>query len=224
MNGQINTADTEINARDGQAAVTPEPAGAPDTRTETAGFGFSWVRVVLFGLIISLLCAASLYMHNTVLAEFHDYLIETDSKNSAWIVSQLSFMLPFLTMIIFQCVVYAPRDAHDGIAQREMLWQTVIVAVLVYGALLPHIACVSKSLTDAAVAAGEELERFAVVGEKSTTYGGTKTLLLETLEWFIRFCVPLGLMTLYRSTKYKREKDEYQSRKTGTPDVADTAD
>ena len=62
----------------------------------------SVARVLCFGVLMTVLVAAELYLHYKTIPVFLDYLRETEHKNSAWIGGQISFMLPFLTIAFFQ--------------------------------------------------------------------------------------------------------------------------
>ena len=62
----------------------------------------SVARVLCFGVLMTVLVAAELYLHYKTIPVFLDYLREAEHKNSAWIGGQISFMLPFLTIAFFQ--------------------------------------------------------------------------------------------------------------------------
>lgn len=162
-------------------------------------------RVLLFGLLLSLLLAAELYAHHAVFPGFIEYLRSIDHKSTAWIANQLSFMLPFITLAVFQCAAYAKAENGDGVMQREKMWEIVLVAVLIYGALLPYVRHYSDTVHEAALAAavlaGETLPK--------TPGGVDQTILLEVFEWFFRLTVPLMLLGLYHGSRAERETREY---------------
>ena len=123
----------------------------------------SVARVLCFGVLMTVLVAAELYLHYKTIPVFLDYLRETEHKNSAWIGGQISFMLPFLTIAFFQYTVYCRAErgrAEPGtvcpaerLYQREKTMEILLVAVLVYGVLLPY--CIHLSNQQYAVALAE---------------------------------------------------------------------
>ena len=87
----------------------------------------SVARVLCFGVLMTVLVAAELYLHYKTIPVFLDYLREAEHKNSAWIGGQISFMLPFLTIAFFQYTVYCRAErgrAEPGIVcPAERLYQ-----------------------------------------------------------------------------------------------------
>lgn len=162
-------------------------------------YRFNWGRVILLSLLLTLLAAAELYLHHTVLDDFHRYLVGAEKKSMAWMELQLSYMLPFITIGVFQYTVYHKDDRQDGVLRREMAWEVVLVAVLTYAVLLPGVAHMSQAMHDAAVAAGKELP---MTSEKVEL-----TLLMSVHDWFVRFSVPLMLLTVYHFARAAHEKE-----------------
>ena len=78
----------------------------------------SVARVLCFGVLMTVLVAAELYLHYKTIPVFLDYLREAEHKNSAWIGGQISFMLPFLTIAFFQYTVYC-RAENRGLSVRQ---------------------------------------------------------------------------------------------------------
>lgn len=172
-------------------------------------------RVILFGVLLSLLLAAELYAHHSVFPEFIEYLRSIDHKSTAWIANQLSFMLPFITLAVFQCAAYAGAEAGDGVMHREKMWELVLVAVLIYGVLLPYVKHYSDTAHEAALAAA------ALAGETlpKTPGGVDQTIMLEVFEWFFRLTVPLMLLGLYHGARAERETKEYTAAGAAGPDT-----
>ena len=167
----------------------------------------SVVRVVCIGVLMTVLVAAELYLHNKTIPVFLDYLREAEHKNSAWIGGQISYALPFLTVAVFQYAVYcraerasaAPGTLYpaDRLYQREKMWELLLVAVLVYGVVLPY--CVHLSNTQYAAALEEALLTGA---ELPQTDGKVDDKLIYHLaEWFIRLAIPLGLLSVYHASR-----------------------
>lgn len=174
------------------------------------------VRVILFGVLLSLLLSAELYAHYAIFPDFIEYLRSIDHKSSAWIGNQLSFMLPFITLCVFQGAVYRKDENGDGIMQREKMWEIVLVAVLIFGALLPYVYHYSDKVHEAALAA-------AVLAEETLpkTEGGVdKTIMLAVFEWFLRLTVPLLLLGLYHGARAERETKEYAAAQDAARDAA----
>ena len=179
---------------------------SPARRAATAKI--SPLRIVLFSLFLFALVAFELYLSETSLATFHEQLLNdyehTENKGwqkiVAWLVEQLRYWLPFLTVCIFQYATYRSFNSENGVCQKEMAWQTGIVSVLVFGGLLPYVAYVSKVAYEAAVAAGEEIPK---------TDGGVETtILMGAAEWFIRTTIPLALLLVYHAACGRREAKE----------------
>jgi purine-cytosine permease-like protein len=163
-------------------------------------YRFSILRVLTFSVCMALLLAFELYSYHTVFDSFYDDLIEAEMESSAWIESQLAFMLPFLTVALFQYLVYRRDDREDGVFQREKAWEIFCVAVLVYGVILPVVAHMSRTAYEAALAAGEVIP--------TTAGGADETLLMTVTEWFIRLTVPLLLLGAYHGTRARREAED----------------
>ncbi len=157
----------------------------------------SLVRILLGGLFLSALVAGCLYLYHTAFAFYEARLLEEESKTTAWIVGEVGFSMPFIVICLFHTIAYWKHD-RDGRAEREMLWQIVIVAVLTYGVLLPVLSNLSDSMYTAAVEAG------ATIPE---TEGGVPwTLMMKLHEWFIRFTVPLAILGVFRAMRASRER------------------
>lgn len=167
----------------------------------------SILRTILIGILLSVLTAVCLYLHHTAFGEYHAYLLESDKKNSAWIAEELGYLLPFLVIALFQYAVYHKHDRHDGILQREMAWEILIVATLTYLVLLPWVMHESDALLEAALAAGESVEK--------NDGGEYQTLWLDVAEWFIRFAIPLCFLYLYHSARAVSEKKQLEEATQG---------
>lgn len=163
-------------------------------------YRFSILRVLTFSVCMALLIAFELYCYHTVFDSFHDDLIEAEKKSSAWIENQLAFMLPFITIALFQYLVYRKDDREDGVFQREKAWEIFCVALLVYGVLLPVVGHMSRTAYEAALAAGERIP--------ATAGGVDETLLMTVQEWFIRLTVPLMLLGVYHGARASREAED----------------
>lgn len=166
-------------------------------------YSFNAARVILLSVLMSLLVAATLYLHHTVLDQYHTYLLGEEKKTTAWIELQLSYMLPFITVALFQYFVYHADDRQDGILRREMAWEILLVALLTYAVLMPYVIHMSRTLHEAAIEAGEEI--------KQTAAGVDSTLWMEVHDWFIRFSVPLMLLVTYHFVRADREAREAAS-------------
>ena len=168
-------------------------------------------RIVVFSLFLFVLIAIELYASETSLSVFHEQLLNDYThteekgwqKTVAWLVDQLRYWLPFLTVCIFQYAVYRKHNSENGICQKEMAWQVGILTVLVYGGLLPYVAMISRDAKALAISNGETLP---------TTEGGVEiTILMKAAEWFIRVSIPLLLLLVYHATCGKREAKEAPS-------------
>ena len=165
-------------------------------------------RIVVFSLFLFVLVAIELYLSETSLSVFHEQLLNDYThtedkgwqKTVAWLVNQLRYWLPFLTICIFQYAVYRNHNTENGVCQMEMAWQVGILTVLVFGGLLPYVAHVSEAARELALANGETLPL--------TDGGKESTILLRTTEWFIRVSIPLLLLLVYHATCGKREAKE----------------
>ena len=160
--------------------------------------GFSLLRVLFCGILLTLLVAGCLYLHHTAFPFFRDRMLDEKSKTIAWLTKQLGFSLPFLVICLFHAAVYGGRDPHDGSVRREMFWEVAMVTVLVYAALLPYLSSVSEALHTNALAAGEKIPQTAAKVDR--------TLLMELHEWFIRLIIPLALLLVYHGSRARRER------------------
>lgn len=160
-------------------------------------YRFSIVRVLLFGVLLSLLTAACLYVYHTAVTFYHARLLDAGKKSIAWFVEQIGYSLPFISICLFHAAVYHRHDRRDGVAQREMLWEVVFVAFFTYGVLLPYMNGLSRDMYLAAVESG------ATIPE--TEAGVPWTLMMKLHDWFIRFTVPLLVLTIFHSMRAKRE-------------------
>ena len=161
-------------------------------------YRFSILRILICGVLLSVLVAACLYCKYTAIDFFHARLLEQESKTSAWIIKQVSFALPWIVMCIFQGLVYCKHDRHDGIVQREMFWEVLLVTVFTYLVLLPYLSHVSEEMYAAALEMGADIPQ--------TDGKVDKTFLMIFHEWFIRMAVPLGVLLVFHSTRARREE------------------
>ncbi len=160
------------------------------------GGGSLW-RILLCGVLLTVLVAACLYLHNTAFDFYQTRMEENGSKTIAWLTEQVGFALPFIVICLFQTLVYHKHDPRDGSACREMFWEVVVVAVLTYAVLLPYLASISEALYINALATGEKMPK---------TDGKVEiTLLMELHEWFVRLTIPLGLLMAYHGIRARRE-------------------
>lgn len=163
----------------------------------------SVARVLCFGVLMTVLVAAELYLHYKTIPVFLEYLQEAEHKNSAWIGGQISFMLPFLTVAFFQYAVYCraervgmPPDTvcpAKRLYQREKAVEILLVAVLVYGVLLPY--CVHLSNEQYAAALAEAARTGDILPQTDDK------LIYHLAEWFLRLGVPLGLLGIYHGAR-----------------------
>ena len=179
-------------------------------------YRFSILRVIFFSALLTALIGAELYLHHTALDLYHSYLITAEKKSTAWMELQLSYMLPFITVCLFQYFVYHKDDRQDGILRREMAWEVVLVAVLTYAVLLPCVAHMSTAAHDAAVEAGKDLPM--------TAQNVENTLLMQVHDWFIRFSVPLMLLCVYHFTRAEREAKDATKATVATKATGDETD
>lgn len=170
---------------------------------EKRSYRFSVLRILLIGFFLSVLTACCLYLHHHAFKEYLTYLTEEEKKSTAWIVEQLGYMLPFLTIAIFQCAVYAKYNRRDGILQREMAWEILIVAAFTYLILLPAVWYKSDISLKVSLVAGIDVEK-----NDGKEY---QTLLLSVAEWFIRLIIPLCLLFVYHNAKARSEKLEAEA-------------
>ncbi|MBR6782443.1 MAG: hypothetical protein IKM33_04525 [Clostridia bacterium] len=172
--------------------VTSTPA-APGRR-----YRFSILRVLLCGILMSLLVAASLYLKYSAVDFFHARLLDQESKTSAWILKQISYALPWIFMCIFHAITYRRHDRHDGVAAREMFWEVFLVTIFTYLVLLPYLQGISDDMYAAALEAGATIPQ--------TEGKVDQTFIMIFHEWFVRLSIPLiGLMVFY-STRARRQQ------------------
>ena len=120
-------------------------------------YRFSILRILICGVLLSVLVAACLYCKYTAIDFFHARLLEQESKTSAWIIKQGSFALPWIVICLFHGLVYTKHDRRDGIAQREMFWEVLMVTAFVYLLLLPYLKNVSEDMYAAALEKGADI-------------------------------------------------------------------
>lgn len=161
-------------------------------------YRFSILRILICGVLLSVLVAACLYCKYTAIDFFHARLLEQESKTSAWIIKQVSYALPWIVICLFHGLVYTKHDRRDGIAQREMFWEVLMVTAFVYLLLLPYLKNVSEDMYAAALEMGADIPQ--------TDGKVDKTFLMIFHEWFIRMAVPLGVLLVFHSTRARREE------------------
>ena len=168
-----------------------------------------WVRILrtsLLGLLLSAVVAGTLYLHTHTFPELLQEITDTEAHPAfptsattavTWIMDQLGYLAPFLSVLILPFIIYRKLDRHDGMAQRELACQMALVAAFTYLFLLPYVAHISDAELQAALAAGEAFP---------TREGGAyDTLLLRLAEWFIRLAVGLAVLLVYHTTRAQRE-------------------
>lgn len=169
------------------------------------------LRTLLIGLLLCGVVAGTLYLHVNTLPDLAADLTDTEQHPAFppsaegivnWITDELGLLLPFLAVLILCFVIYRPFDRHDGKAQREMVYEILLVAIFTFVVLLPYVARISEAEVQAALAAGEEFP----VREN----GVKDTLLLNLTEWFLRTGIGLGILGLYHSMRAQREAKEYR--------------
>ncbi len=160
-------------------------------------YRFSIPRILLCGILLTVLVAACLYVYYTAFEFFHARLLENQSKTLAWFCEQLGYSLPFIIICLFHLLVYHKHDRKDGAARREMFWEIVMVTILTYAVLLPYLGKISEALYINALAAGETIPETDVDVEI--------TLLMELHEWFIRLTIPLGVLMAFHGLRARRE-------------------
>lgn len=174
-------------------------------------YRFSVLRVLFCGVLMTALVAASLYLYHTSFAFLLERLREAEMKTTAWIFEQVSFSLPFILICLFHWIVYWKHDRRDGVAQREMAWEVVLVTLLTYGVLLPLLADYSHDLLEAAQLAGSDIPH---------TEGKVDVTLLQGfVEWFLRLTVPLVILMTFHGMRASRER-----RCPDVPEVPETVE
>ena len=162
-------------------------------------YRFSILRILICGVLLSVLVAACLYCKYTAIDFFHARLLEQESKTSAWILKQVSFALPWIVICLFHGLVYCKHDRRDGIVQREMFWEVLLVTVFTYLVLLPYLKNISEEMYAAALEMGADIPQ--------TDGKVDQTFLMIFHEWFIRMAVPLSALLLFHSVRARREMD-----------------
>lgn len=168
------------------------------------------IRIAIIAVLLFLLIVAEFYMFSTVFSKLYDNLMtEYDLANGgtkkgfekiiAWCVNEISLWLPAITICSFQYLVYHKYNRDDGIYQREMGFEILLVTILVYAVLLPIVAKISTDMHQATIAAGEIVDKY----EK----GGYITLLSESLMWFLRFFIPAGILSVYHFSRAAHEME-----------------
>ena len=155
-------------------------------------------RILLCGVLLTILMAGCLYLYHTAFPFYRARLLDNESKTMAWLVGQLSFILPLIVICLFQVMVYHKQDTRDGTFRREMFWEVAVVAVLTYAVLLPYLSGISEALYINALAAGESIPQSDGKVEI--------TLLMELHEWFIRLIIPLGVLLAFYGLRARRER------------------
>ena len=179
---------------------------------EQRSYRFSILRILIIGGLLSLITVGCLYLHHHAFSHYLTYLKDAEKKSTHWIVKQLGYMLPFLAIAIFQYAVYAKHNRKDGVLQREMAWEILIVAAFTYLILLPAVCYKSDITLKVSLVAGLDVEKNA--GKEY------QTLLLSVAEWFIRFAIPLCILFIYHGAKAKAEKLESSMEAAEATDTA----
>ena len=172
-------------------------AATPTTPTGRR-YRFSILRVLLFGILMSVLVTACLYLKYSAVDFFHARLLEQESKTSAWILKQVGFALPWIFMCVFLACTYRRHDRHDSIVAREMFWEVLLVTIFTYLVLLPYLRNVSDILYAAALEAGADIPQ--------TDGKVDQTLIMLFHEWFVRMAVPLTALMIFFSGRARRER------------------
>ncbi len=172
---------------------SPATSARPEGRRYTFHIG----RVLLCGVFLSVLVAACLYIWHAALPFLTERMAAEDKKHSPWIAEQLAFALPLFVIPLFQYLVYHKHDRRDGVAAREMFWEVVVVAVLVYGVMLPYLNHLSHEMYAAAVEAGARIPK--------TDGGVAWTLMMKLHDWFIRQAVTLSVLLVFHAQRARRE-------------------
>lgn len=182
---------------------------------ERRAYRFSPLRVMIMSLLLFLLAVGCLYLYRTAFREYGTYLTENEKKTTAWIVEQVSYMLPFITIAVFQYAVYAKHDNRDGVLQRERAYEILVAALLIYLVLLPIVCHASDALLKVALVADLDVDKNA--GKEY------ETLLLSVAEWFIRLAIPLSLLFVYHRARAHAEISEKQVEVEASEKAEDTA-
>ncbi len=172
-------------------------ASTPALSAEGRRYRFSILRILICGVLLSVLVAACMYVRHTAFDFYHARLLEGGSKTTAWFVEQVGYALPWILICIFHGIVYTKHDRRDGICRREMFWEVLLVAVLTYGVLLPYMVNVSDTMYEAALEVGADIPR--------TDGKYDMTLIMKLHEWFIRLSIPLAILLVFHGSRARRE-------------------
>ncbi len=164
---------------------------------EKRAYKFSWIRVILMGLMLSGLIAVCLYLYHTAFRDYLAYLTEEEKKSTAWITEQLSYMLPFLAVAIFQYAVYAKHDNHDGVLQKERAYEILIASAVTYLLLLPLVWAYSDAKLTLSLLADVKIPK--------TEGKEYETVMILVGQWFLRLSIPLCLLFVYHMARAKAE-------------------
>lgn len=178
-----------------------------DSATKYSAVKISIFRIVAISVLLFILISLEFGVYSTAIKDLHgnlmkDYEMTSNrgwQKSVAWIVNELGLWLPMITICVFQLAVYKRYNRENGILQKEMAFEVIVVGVLVYALLLPYVSHLSS-----------EMHATAVLEETVEYYknGDAITLMRESLEWFVRFIIPVGLLSLYHFTRSKAEIEE----------------
>lgn len=155
-------------------------------------------RVLICTLLLAAALSGCFYLHHTALPFLRANLSELKIKPAAWIVKQLSFSLPFILICLFLSVAYRGTDRHDGSVSREKQWIVILLSIFAYAVLLPYVRNLSGDMYAASVAAGADIPL--------TDAGEPWTLMLKSVEWFVRLAIPLILLIIFYGVRATREK------------------
>ena len=172
-------------------------ASTPVPSTEGRRYRFSVIRILICGIFLSVLVAACMYVRHTAFDFYHARLLENGSKSIAWFVEQIGYALPWILICIFHGIVYMKHGRRDGICQREMFWEILVVILLTYGVLLPCMAALSDSMHEAALEVGADIPQ--------TDGKHDITLIMKLHEWFIRLSIPLAILLVFHGNRARRE-------------------
>ncbi len=161
-------------------------------------YRFSIIRILVCGILLSVLVTACLYLKYSVFDFVHARLLDQESKTSAWILLQVSYALPWIFVCIFHGLVYCKHDRHDSIVQREMFWEVLFVTVFTYLILLPYLCHISDAMYASALEMGADIPQ--------TDGKVDQTFIMIFHEWFIRLSVPLCALLLFHAIRAKRER------------------
>lgn len=177
-----------------------------------------WLRVlrtVFIGLLVSAAVAGALHIQTRIIPDLLSKLLEEGKENRAGFIEQMAYLAPVLAALLIPYLCYFKVDRHDGKVQTELTWVIVIVAIVTFCVLLPHVAGMSEAEIQAALAAGEDFP---------TRDGGAyDSLLLKVAPWFIRLFIGLSILLLYHACRARREKEEAATAVADEPAEAEEA-